>query len=149
MSRRCMLLLTLIASLATSCDDDDPSGPAAPSLVGTWNLTAIELVSVANSSIQVDLMDEGVTGSLALEGDGDFVLSVIDPVEGPESFTGTWSMTDVLTLEHDAGQFVGEWQFDVTLTGNTLRLTGADAEFDFNDDGVEDPAKLNITGTRA
>lgn len=149
MSRRFMLLLTLVASLATSCDDDDPAGPAAPSLVGTWNLTAIELVSVANSSVRVDLMDEGVTGSLILEGNGDFVLSVIDPVEGLESFTGTWSMTDVLTLEHDPEQFVGEWQFDVTLTGNTLRLTGADAEFDFNDDGVEDPAKLNISGTRA
>ena len=149
MSRRFMLLLPLVASLALSCDDDDPSGPAAPSLVGTWNLTAIELVSVANSSVHVDLMDEGVTGSLILEGDGDFVLSVIDPIEGPETFTGTWSMADVLTLEHDPGQFDDVWQFDVTLTANTLRLTGADAEFDFNDDGVEDPAKLNITGTRA
>jgi hypothetical protein len=149
MSRQFMFLLTLVVLLAASCDDDDPSGPSAPGLVGTWNLTAIELVSVANPGVHVDLMDEGVTGSLILGGDGDFVLSVNDPIEGPESFTGTWTMTDVLTLEHDPGQFVGEWQFGVTLTESTLRMTGADAEFDFDDDGVEDPAKLNLTGTRS
>jgi len=148
MFHRCMLLFALLVPILTACDDDDPAGPSSVSLVGDWTVTQIELVSVANASVSVDLMDEGVTATLALEADGDFFLNVTDPVEGLETFTGHWTYSDVLTMEHSGGQFVGEWQFTVSLTGDTLRLTGADAEFDFGEDGVENAAKLNMTATR-
>jgi hypothetical protein len=148
MFRRHLLLLALLVPVLTACDDDDPAGPSSATLAGNWTVTQIELVSVANASISVDLMDEGVTATLELEADGDFFLRVTDPVEGLEIFTGHWTYTDVLTMEHIGGQFVGEWQFAVSLTGDTLRLTGADAEFDFDEDGVEDSARLNMTAIR-
>ncbi len=148
MFRRYVILLALLSPFVAACSDDDPTGPSSTDLEGTWTVTRIEFVSVADPGVSVDLMDEGVTATLALEADGDFFLTVVDPVEGEETFNGHWMYTDVLTLEHMGGQFVGEWQFDVSLTGNTLRLTGADAEFDFDNDDVDEPAKLNLTATR-
>ena len=41
-----------------------------------------------------------------------------------------------------------QMQFDATLSGNTLTLTGADRDYDLNDDGMPEPAKLNLTLTR-
>jgi hypothetical protein len=148
MSRRYVTLLALLVPFFAACGDDDPAGPSSVDLAGNWTVTQIELVSVANANVSVDLMDEGVTADLVLEADGDFFLNVTDPVEGLETFTGHWTYTDVLTMEHLGGQFVGEWQFNVSLTGDTVRLTGADAEFDFDGNDVEEPAKLNLTATR-
>ena len=54
-------------------------------------------------------------------------MSIGIPGEPTEFGNGDWSLTDVLTL----------------------RLTGADAEWDFDDDGAEDPAKLNLTLSRS
>lgn len=149
MFRRLAMCLAVLASFSVACDDDDPAGPTSGDLVGSWELSMIELVSVANPNTRVDLMDEGVTATLDLEADGDFAFVVTDPVEGVEAFVGHWAWTDVLSMEHVGGQFVGTWEFDVSLTGDVLRLTGADAEFDFNDDDVEEAAKLNLTGARS
>lgn len=146
MFRRYMFLLALLTPFVAACSDDDPTGPSSTDLEGTWTVTRIEFVSVADPGVSVDLMDEGITATLVLEADGDFFLTVVDPVEGEETFSGHWTLTDVLTLEHGGGQFEGEWQFDVVLNDDTLRLTGADAEFEF--DGASEPAKLNLTATR-
>ena len=58
---------------------------------------------------------------------------------------GTWSVTDVLTLSMGTNN---EMQFDATLSGNSLALTGADRDYDFNNDGKGEPGKLNITLAR-
>jgi hypothetical protein len=81
----------------------------------------------------------------------------------PAALAGTWRATkaelvsvgnpstkvelvsqDMLSLNY-AG---GEWQFDMVLSGNTLTLSGADGEYDFNDDDVDDPAKVNLVLVR-
>jgi hypothetical protein len=64
--------------------------------------------------------------------------------------SGTWSSTDVLTLNlPPVGEISGEWQFDATLSGDTLTLTGADTSWDFDDDGSIEDAKFNLTFVRA
>ena len=42
----------------------------------------------------------------------------------------------------------GEMQFAYSLSGNTLTLTGADAEWDFDSDGAAEPAKLDVLAVR-
>jgi hypothetical protein len=147
MVRKLAVLLLLLVPLAC---DDDPTEPVPVSLTGVWTLTHIELVSSVNPGTRVDFMDEGVTGTLTLEADGDFLLAVTDPVEGTETFTGHWTHAETLILEHLAGDFAGTtWEFQVELGNGVLVLTGADAQFDFDDDGNEDPAILNLTAVEA
>ena len=142
------LLLLLPALLFAACGDDDSTGPVNDGLVGTWDATVIQLTSVADPGEAVELVSQGASGRLVLQADGGFGLSVGVPGEPTEFGNGDWSSTDVLTLDFGEGDIQGTWQFDIDLNGNTLRLTGADTEWDFDDDGSEDPAKLNLTLVR-
>jgi len=143
------LLLLLPALLFVACGDDDSTGPVNNDLVGTWDATLIQLVSVEDPATVVELISRGANGRLVLQADGGFGLSVGIPGEPAEFGNGDWSSTDVLTLDFGEGDIQGRWQFDIDLNGNTLRLTGADTEWDFDDDGVEDPARLNLTLSRS
>ena len=143
------LLLGLLLPVLASCGDDDTTAPVNNDLVDTWAATAIQLVSVANPGTSVELIALGANGRLVLQANGDFGLSIGIPGEPTEFGNGTWSSTtDVLTLNFGMGDIAGTWQFDVQLSGNTLQLTGADAEYDFDDNGTEDPATLNLTLVR-
>ncbi len=73
----------------------------------------------------------------------------MDPELGNLGATGSWSSTDVLTMNFSAGEYTGTWQFTIDLNGNTLRLSGADTEWNFDDDDTEDAAKLDLTLVRA
>ncbi|MEJ2482317.1 MAG: hypothetical protein P8049_04145 [Gemmatimonadota bacterium] len=143
------LRILLSVLLVASCGDDDSStGPVSEGLVGTWDATAIQLTSVANPANVVELISQGANGRLVLEADGGFGLSVGIPGEPTEFGNGDWGATDVLTLDFGDGDIQGVWQFDIDLNGNTLQLSGADTEWDFDDNGTEDPAKLNLTLVR-
>lgn len=146
----CRILLLLSVVLIASCGgDDDTTGPVNNDLVGTWDATAIQLTSVADPGTVVELVSQGASGRLVLEADGGFGLSVGVP-GGPTEFgNGDWGVTDVLTLTFGDGDIEGTWQFDVDLNGDSLRLTGADVEWDFDDDGTDDPARLDLTLTRS
>ena len=143
------LAFVLWALLLASCGgDEDTTGPVNNSLVGTWDATAIELTSVANPATVVELIALGANGRLVLQADGGFGLSIGIPGEPTEFGNGDWGATDVLTLSFGDGDIDGTWQFDIDLNGNSLVLTGADAEWDFDEDGTEDAAKLDLTLVR-
>lgn len=57
-------------------------GPPAADLVGTWNATVVELVSVANSNTRVELISLGYAATLVLDEDGGFFFNVVDPETG-------------------------------------------------------------------
>lgn len=144
----CRLLLTLSVLFLASCGDDDATGPVNSSLVGTWDATTIQLTSVADPGTMVELISQGANGRLVLQADGGFGLSIGVPGMDTEFGNGDWSSTDVLTLSFGEGDIQGTWQFDFDLNGDTLRLTGADTEWDFDDNGTDDPAKLDLTLSR-
>ena len=144
------ILTALSVLLLASCGgDDDTTGPVNNDLVGTWDATAIQLTSVADPGTTVELVSQGAIGRLVLQADGGFGLSVGVPGEPTEFGNGDWGATDVLTLEFGEGDIEGTWQFDIDLNGDLLRLTGADTEWDFDDDGTDDPAKLDLTLSRS
>lgn len=145
---RGLLLVLSVLLLATCGDDDDTTGPVNNTLVGTWDATVIQLTSVANPGTIEELISQGANGRLVLQADGGFGFSVGIPGEPTEFGNGDWGATDVLTLEFGDGDIQGTWQFDFFLNGNTLQLTGADTEWDFDDNGTEDPAKLDLTMIR-
>jgi hypothetical protein len=131
------------AALAVACSDD--TGPSEDELVGTWNATKFEFVSVANPNLKLDAIAFGATLMMVLHSDGTYTITTGFPGEPTETETGTWSASeDVFTLSDSEG----DMQFDMSLSGNTLTLAGADGEFDLNDDGIDEPAKVNVTLVR-
>lgn len=135
--------LGIAAAGAIACSDD--TGPTEDELTGSWLATKVELVSVENPSVKVDLVALGGTVRLVLAESNTYTMTLSYPGLAGEVITGTWSASeDVLTLNDQDGNF----QFDMSLSGDTLTLAGADAEYDFDDDDVDDPAKLNITLVR-
>lgn len=141
-----MVLAAACASALVACDDG--TGPSAEELAGTWNATKAELVSVANPSIRLDVVALGGTVQLVLNENKTFTLTSTLPGEPAEVASGTWSSSvDQLTLTFTSG-LSGDMQFDMALSGDTLTLGGADDDFDFNDDGVEEPAKVYLTLAR-
>jgi hypothetical protein len=139
--RLCAAAFTILAG---GCGDGG-TGPAEEELTGTWQATKMEFVSVSNPAQKVDVITLGVTANLALNAGGTFLLTTTEPGHSAETRSGTWSAsTDVMTLKWTT-PFTGEWQFDMALSGGSLTLSGADAEYNIDGVGGDDPVKMNLT----
>lgn len=153
MRKRFELVAIVAVLLTASCGQSD-SAPPPETLVGTWTATSVKLVSMANTAVQVDLVaDLGAAVTLVLGPDNNFTLTVAytgDEPGGPwgtsSVVTGTWSSTDVLTLQMSA---TSQWQCEVDLNGDSLTLTEADTSFDFDGNGTVEDADLSFELTRA
>ena len=134
----------LAAFAAVACGGS--SGPSPQTLAGTWGATKAELVKASNSATRVDVVAKGGTVQLVLRDDKSFDLTISEPGKPVEQTSGTWSSSsDVLSLSFTFGSISGRMEFDMSLSGGTLSLSGADTGYDFDDDGVEEPAKVNLT----
>ena len=143
-----MVLGAAMLVMMTACGGDDGSGPSATELAGTWVATRYELISVANPSTKVEVIALGGEMTMTLLAGGTFTLTAQWPSEPAETFTGTWTASaDVFTLVFVTGRS-GDMQFDMSLSGNTLTLSGANTDFDFNGDDVMEAAKVNLVLTR-
>jgi len=135
-----IILVGLVALTAGGCKSS--TGPSAQSLMGTWHATKAEYVSVANSNTKVDIIAQGSTLTLVLDA-STFVLTVTDPGANPVVSNGTWSKSlDTLTLVPSTGWF-GESQFDMSLNGDQLTLTGGHMPHVFSS-GNSEEAILNL-----
>lgn len=138
--------LALTALTLASCGDDG-TGPSAESLAGTWTATAFEYVSTADPGDRVELIGLGGTLVTEIRSGGTYSYVFTLPGQPTETSTGTWSSTaDTFTMHESGSTFA--LTFDMVLSGNTLTLTGADTEYDFDLDGVDDDAELNLTLVR-
>lgn len=140
---RRILTLGLLLGGAISCKSDS-TGPSAASITGIWQATKVEYVSTTGLG-SFDVVDHGGSATLMLNTDKTFSYLCTLGTDTVENLTGTWDVTDVLTLNMGPNN---QMQFDASLARDTLTLTGADREYDLNDDGMREPAKLNLTLTR-
>lgn len=146
LNRRRGLVLAVAAAGAMACGGGDGTGPSVESLVGTWRATKAEIVSVANSSTKIDLVTSGATVHLVLTAAKAFTLTMSMPGQPDDVTIGTWSSSrDMMRMVYGTNS---AWECDMTLSGNMLTLNGADTDYDFNDDGVDEPAKWYMTLVR-
>ena len=135
-------ILLVVSCLAFGCGDDNPAAPATQEVTGAWRATKVEYVG-SGALGAYDLVADGAEIGLLLSADGTFRYTVTRPMANPQATDGTWNLgSDTMTLSPDGVPFA--WQFDCTMASDVLKLTGADAEWDFNDDGTPEPAKLNL-----
>ena len=135
------LLAGLVAVTAAGCGSDQ-TGPSPSTLTATWNATSAQFVSVANPSQMAELVGMGGSVALTLNANNTFTMTTTTPGKPVEQLAGTWSSsTDVLTLTYGSGNS----QFDMTLNGDTLLLTGANGSFDVNGDSADEEVKVNLT----
>lgn len=142
-TRRQIFAAALLLGAAISCKKDS-TGPSAASITGTWQATKVLYVSTTTLGSE-DVIAEGGHATLALNADKSFGYLCILGADTIENIAGTWDASDGLTLNLGPNN---QMQFDASLSGNTLTLAGADRDYDFNDDGNREPAKLSLTLTR-
>ena len=114
----------------------DSTGITVEDLVGTWEATEIVFTNSANPSESVDVVDLGASLTVTINSAGTVSTVFDDGQGGTDSDSGTLSV-DGSTLT------IGGETFEAERSGDVLILTGED-QWDFDEDGTEEPATLTI-----
>jgi hypothetical protein len=138
---------TILLSAACGDDPASPGGVTMSDLAGSWQVTRWEYTNSANSSESVDLVTlAGSSATLDLEDTGDYTIS--GTLAGVAvTLTGTWTISgsNMQILEDGT---VDTQTTPFSLSGDTLTLSGLEGDWDFDDDGTDDPASLIVVFTR-
>lgn len=131
--------LPALVLTAVSCSDSTSVDPE--SLLGTWDATKLEFTRVANTADKVDVIALGGDLVMTLAANDVVTGTLTVPGEAPENLTGTWSASvDVFTLHWDGD--TGNTQFDMSLSGDILTLSGGDVDYNFGTG--DEAAKLTV-----
>lgn len=148
-----LVALSLIITLGIACSDDDSDNGTDPDvvtvsdLVGTWTAAAWVFENPANDQ-EVDMIAFGFEVNLVVETSARYTLTIIFEEQVQDIDTGTLSIDgNVLIGESDIDD--ENVFFSFTLDGDTFVVMDPSEEFDFDDDGVEEPAILRITFIRS
>jgi hypothetical protein len=137
----------LAAALAAGCGDNGtgPGGEVTVAdLVGTWRATTFSFTSQANASQSFDLIVQGGRMTLTVASDSTYTMVLAPPGEVPDIVTGALVVEEGFLLVTDNSVPGETIAFTMNLSGNRLELVTDEAEFDFDGDGVDEPAVLTI-----
>lgn len=139
MRRRRATVLAVALGLALGCGEDE-GGITVADLVGTWTATKFEFTNRANPAQKIDLVPFGLSFTLVVAPGGRYTMTMSFPGQPGEVEQGVVSVAgDSICVDPDGPE--GQECMAFTLAGDTLTVTG-DGEFDFNGDGVDDPAVM-------
>lgn len=152
--------ILFVAAGLSSCSSDDfvePDEIVIADLAGTWNCTQFLAVSTVDPQVQFELIAMGGSLAVTVAPDGSFVgdASFPDPDTGQlivVPFGGTFDLASQTVLVAgfllEIPPFLENGSFEFTLIGNTMTLHQAVTTFDFDFDGVDDPAEFDATFVR-
>ena len=132
-------ILFLLSALALACGD----GPAAESnpiaeLAGSWTIQAWELRSAADPSVKMDLIAQGLGGTLVIGSNGTFTVQVTSDGDPTSSQTGTLTIRADTLVIHSAD---GDFRVRYSRAGDTMTWLAIDPEtLDLDDDGTPEQA---------
>ena len=133
--------LALLAMPALLAGCSESTGVQPEDLAGTWTATTFEFQSVATRALRVDVIDLGFSLTFVIESSGAVTTTITGPGTN-DTDTGTLTVTGSnFTLTSSGDTSTGT----ISRDGDTLTLnvqTGA--EFDFDDDGSEEPATITV-----
>jgi hypothetical protein len=141
-----LIFVAVVVACGATSSTGAGEGPAPAGLVGTWRATKAEFVSADDPNTKVDVVAKGTRVTLELQA-STFTLTEADPDIAARETTGTWTASsDLLTMTPSGMPF--SWVFQLASSGDDLSLTGGSVEFDFNLDGANEQAKLNLALVR-
>ena len=124
-----------MALAALGCGES--TGITAQDLEGTWNATQYVYTNDANTSESVDIIQMGASFTMTVTAAGAVSTVFINGVGGTSSNSGAFSSDGTsLTMAGDS--------FQAERSGSQLTLTDPNSEYDFNNDGSDQPAALVI-----
>ena len=134
--------VALLLAVAVGCSDSDNStGPASPSdFVGDWLASSYVVTNIANTSQSEDLIPLGMTLSITFT-ETTYSGTANFNGEATETFSGTYTIEGNQLTLNETGKLEAD-TMTYTLVGDTMTLSGLDDEYDFDGDGVEDPASF-------
>ncbi|WP_222983810.1 hypothetical protein [Flagellimonas meishanensis] len=148
------IALLLLLFFVLSCSDDDGTSLegtdiSISDIQGNWNaIRAIFGLAGEGPVVEFDVLEEGGSATLAIQANGRFTLTLNIPGEGVDTITGQMSFDeDLLVVEFDDSPGESEF-FGIQSTATTLSINGP-AEFDFDGDGTDEPAEVELDFVRA
>ncbi len=155
--------ILLVACGLSGCSSDDGGNGPDPDpiviadLAGTWDCTQFLATSTENPQVQFELISMGGALTVAVDVHGAFtgLASFPDPDTGQVfevPIAGTFSLASQTRLTIDFAQeippLLEDETLDFTLNGNTMTLHNEVTTFDFDFDGVDDPAEFDAIFVR-
>ena len=152
-----ILLSTFFVLFLSACSSDDENGisdegPAfsISDLQGTWEATSLVFSYSGPGPVpdpsSYDVIAEGGSATLVVQSSGRFTLTVTPAGASAENFSGRMYFEDgeFFAIQFDDDPPDDPTYFGETLSGNTFTLNGGPdtAEWDFDDDGNDDPASV-------
>ena len=148
-----LLLLTFVACNKNK-EEYPLNGPilSMADIAGTWNATTANFsgdeLDAAGQPKFIDIIAEGGSVTLSIQSNGRFTSTIALPGEPDNISTGQLGFDEqwlAISFDEDPGEY--EFFF-IELVNNVLTLRGP-AEFDFDDDGLEEPGSLDWVMERA
>jgi hypothetical protein len=138
--KRSWAIVPLLAGLAVACGE---TTVPVDDLIGTWNATEFVFANFEDPVTDFDVIAMGGDVTIIIRADNTYTITstLLDL-----DIDGDWVLDgDVLTLDEGT---VDEVAFEISLDGNTLTIHTEDVEFDFDEDGTDDPAQIDATFVR-
>lgn len=143
------LTLALGAALfATAACDDDSTAPEQRMLVGDLEATRAEFVSTADPDVNAAVVADGGSFTVNVDDNGLFE-SRFDAGQGAVEVNGSVAEFGDGRLRFSDSPFMNdqaitEREFFVTRQGGVTTLSSDDVRFDFDGNGVADPATVDV-----
>ncbi len=147
---RTLSTTVVAAALVVGCNDSTNPGGSENPLAGVWNATQFMFVSTADPTVTVDKIALGGTFTLTLNGNGTYSEAGLLPGNPPkvEAGTGTYVVEGTNLILTEADDPVPSTVAFV-LSDNTLTMSIPDESYDFDEDGVDEAATLELVLTRS
>jgi hypothetical protein len=141
--------VVLLLLFQPGCGDEGPNDELTyQALEGTWILFSLTFTSDANSSTIFDFRAAGGSGSLRFEADSTFLMILVpDPGSPTESITGPVALEGSTIVLTDAA----DPDFPLlsgSIVDQRLALETENAEYDFDGDGTDEPARVSAVFVR-
>ncbi len=154
---RFAVLPSLLVALASAgCGDiTEIEAELTPEILsGDWEVTTAVITSILNTNQSLDLLGEGGEMEFRFTIDGDATIFITPPDGETVADTGTYEIVGEYLYFYDVEDVdrtdpdILAYELQSTQTGNSLTIATADLQWDFNGDGIADPAFFAIVMIR-
>ena len=156
------LLYLIIAQLAWvplgSCNSEE-DGPdcslqgtklSMSDISGSWTATSATFFTISDPIETVDVVAEGGTVTLSIQSNGSFTLTIVESGGPSDVSSGDFCFDEDLLVVRFDGDAADDWEYyRVQLTGGNNLSIGGPAEFDFDGNGTDEPAEIELSLVRS